>query len=255
VLPDDIGKFLDELGDEARSIALKYFRTAFDVTTKPDETPVTVADRAIERQLREMIAVRYPSHGIAGEEEGGTITDGVSWVIDPIDGTKSFVTGLPLFGTLVAVLEDRRPAWGMIDIPALRERWIGNGSHTALNGAPCTVSRCTRLRDARLCATDPKMFAGDAADAFAALSRTVRITRFGTDCYGYALLASGHFDLVVEADLKIHDVMALIPVIEGAGGIVTSWSGARVDDGFQGDIIAAATPELHGEALRVLANG
>ncbi|MEX3935824.1 inositol monophosphatase family protein [Paraburkholderia phymatum] len=251
--PMDTCSFLESLGDEARILALKHFRTRFHIATKSDDTPVTVADREIERRLRELILSRYPLHDLVGEEEGGEIGEGITWVIDPIDGTKSFVAGLPLFGTLVAVLENRLPAYGMIEVPALHERWIGYGNHTVLNWVPCKVSRCTHLGDARLCTTDPEIFVGEASEAFSILSRrTVRISRFGTDCYGYALLASGHVDLVAEAGLEIYDVAALIPVVRGAGGVVTTWSGHPVNERFDGTIIAAATSELHAEALRVL---
>ncbi|MFP4893245.1 inositol monophosphatase family protein [Paraburkholderia sp. EG304] len=250
--PTDTCRFLDSLGDEARILALKHFRTRFDVTTKSDATPVTIADREIERRLRELILSRHPSHHLVGEEEGGETGDGTTWVIDPIDGTKSFVSGLPLFGTLVAVLESRLPAYGLIEVPALRERWIGYGNSTVLNGTPCKVSSCTRLRDARLCTTDPQIFIGEASRAFSTLSRSVAISRFGTDCYGYALLASGYIDLVVEADLEIYDVMALVPVVRGAGGIVTTWSGHPITERFDGTVVAAATPGLHTEALGVL---
>ncbi|WP_217910347.1 inositol monophosphatase family protein [Paraburkholderia youngii] len=248
----DIHRFLESLGHEARALALKHFRTRFDVAMKSDETPVTIADREIERRLRELILSRHPSHHLVGEEEGGEIGDGTTWVIDPIDGTKSFVSGLPLFGTLVAVLESRLPAYGMIEVPALRERWIGYGNQSVLNGTPCKVSPCTRLREARLCTTDPQIFTGEAAQALSTLSRSVANSRFGTDCYGYALLASGYVDLVVEADLEIYDVMALVPVVRGAGGIVTTWSGHPITERFDGTVIAAATLELHAEALRVL---
>jgi myo-inositol-1(or 4)-monophosphatase len=248
-------QFLELLGYEARSLALKYFRTSFNVLTKADTTPVTVADREIEMRLRQMIASRYPSHNLIGEEGGGAISDGISWVIDPIDGTKSFVCGLPLFGTLVSVLQDRQPVYGLIEIPALRERWVGHGSYTSFNGEPCVVSQCETLAEARLCATDPRMFSGAREYAFKSLTDAVRISRFGTDCYGYGLLASGHVDLVVEAELAVHDVMALVPIIRGAGGIVTTWSGEPVSDGFQGDILAAATPRLHAEAVKVLSRG
>ncbi|AFT86106.1 myo-inositol-1(or 4)-monophosphatase [Paraburkholderia phenoliruptrix BR3459a] len=248
----DFCHFLELLGYEARSLALKYFRSSLEVVTKSDETPVTIADRKIEERLRQMIASRFPSHTVVGEEAGGTISSGISWIIDPIDGTKSFVCGVPLFGTLVAVLRDRRPLLGMIEMPALHERWIGRGGYTTHNGEPCSVSQCKRLADARLCATDHRMFSGGGLDAFELLSQAVRITRFGTDSYGYALLASGHVDLVVEAELKIHDVMALIPVIEGAGGIVTTWAGGPITDDFGGNILAASSAELHADAMRML---
>jgi inositol-phosphate phosphatase / L-galactose 1-phosphate phosphatase / histidinol-phosphatase len=245
-------RFLELLGYEARSLALEYFRSSLDIVTKSDETPVTVADREIEAKLRKMIAARFPSDNLVGEEGGGTISSGINWVIDPIDGTKSFVCGIPLFGTLVAVLRDSRPILGMIEIPALRERWIGHGGYTTFNGEPCSVSQCKRLVDARFCTTDHGMFSGRSLMAFEEISQAVHITRFGTDSYGYALLASGHVDLVVEAGLKVHDVMALVPVIEGAGGIVTTWSGDPIADEFDGEILAASTVELHAEAIRIL---
>jgi myo-inositol-1(or 4)-monophosphatase len=248
----DYLQFLELLGYEARSLALKYFRSSFNIVTKEDDTPVTIADREIEKRLRQMIASRFPADAIVGEEEGGTISSGVSWVIDPIDGTKSFVCGLPLFGTLVGVLHHRKPAFGLIEIPALHERWVGNDTLTTMNGNPCEVSRCTSLSDARLCSTDTRMFSGEALDSFKRLVKSVRMTRHGTDSYGYAMLASGHIDLVVEADLKLHDVMALVPVIVGAGGIVTTWNGNPITDKFEGDILAAATPQLHSEAMRIL---
>jgi myo-inositol-1(or 4)-monophosphatase len=215
----EIEPFLNQLGDEARALAMQHFRTEIDVETKSDATPVTKADRAIERRLREVIASRYPTHVLVGEEEGGRIADGICWVIDPIDGTKSFVTGLPLFGTLVAMLEDRRPVCGMVEAPAMRERWIGVADRTSRNGEPCMVSACAHLRDARLCSTDPRMFSGEAARAFATLAREVRVTRFGTDCYGYAMLASGHVDLVVEDGLQAHDVMAIVRVASSRHGL------------------------------------
>jgi len=250
--PMDTFTFLERLGDEARALAMKHFRTEFDIAAKADDTPVTVADREIERRLRELIVSRYPTANIVGEEEGGEVGDGITWVIDPIDGTKSFVAGLPLFGTLVAVLDKRIAVYGMIEIPALRERWLGDGNRTVLNGVPCKVSACGQLRDARLCATDPQIFVGDASAAFSSLSRAVSISRFGTDCYGYALLASGHVDVVVEAGLEIYDVMALVPVVHGAGGVMTTWSGHAIDKRFDGTVIAAATQKLHAEALRFL---
>jgi len=244
--------FLELLGNEARALALKHFRTKLDIAAKADDSPVTVADREIERRLRELILTQYPTANIVGEEEGGEIGDGVTWVIDPIDGTRSFVAGLPLFGTLVAVLDKRIAVYGMIEIPVLGERWLGYGNRAILNGVPCKVSSCEQLRDARLCATDPQIFVGAASAAFSSLSRAVSISRFGTDCYGYALLASGHVDLVVEAGLEIYDVMALIPVVLGAGGVITTWSGHAIDERFDGTVIACATRALHAEALRFL---
>lgn len=250
---EELFAFLNELGDEARTLALMYFRAQFDIATKPDSSPVTDADRAIERRVREIIARRFPRHNVFGEEEGGVIAAGTNWVIDPIDGTKSFIAGVPLFGTLVAMVDAGLPTYGMIEMPALRERWIGDGRQTLLNGQVCKTSSCGRLREARLCTTDPYTFRDHAATAFKSLARSAFLTRYGTDCYGYALLASGHIDLVVETELEVFDVMALVPVVRGAGGVITTWSGAAIDAGFDGTILAASTPELHAEAVESIA--
>ncbi|XYI38167.1 histidinol-phosphatase [Cupriavidus necator] len=242
----------EELANAARSKARHYFRSGVAVSTKSDASPVTQADREIESELRSMIASRYPGHGVFGEEHGGSIEAGLSWVIDPIDGTKSFVCGVPLFGSLIALLNHGKPVLGVLEMPALGERWIGHSGRTTLNGTEARVSSCTSIGEARLFATSPDMFSGPDAEAFAALSHKVGMRRFGTDCYAYGLLASGHCDLVVEASLKTYDVMALVPVIENAGGVVTDWDGHPIDMDFSGRIVAASTPALHEQALALL---
>ncbi|MEM5431041.1 histidinol-phosphatase [Cupriavidus oxalaticus] len=244
--------FSGELADIARAKAMHYFRSGVEIAIKSDASPVTRADREIESELRLLIANRYPHHGFFGEESGGSIGAGLGWVIDPIDGTQSFICGVPLFGCLIALLDDGKPVLGVIEMPALRERWVGHAGQTTFSGTPVRVNACTSLKDARLFATSPDMFDGQDADAFAALSREVGMRRFGTDCYAYGLLASGLCDLVVEADLEIYDVVALVPVIENAGGIVTDWSGRPIDKNFSGRILAAATPALHSQAMSAL---
>ena len=246
--------FADHLADIARPLALAHFRTPLGVEWKADASPVTIADRAVERALRAAIAGRFPEHGILGEEEEAVGIDReVVWVVDPIDGTKSFVTGLPLFGTLVAAVMDESPHVGVIEMPALAERWVGvAGEGTRLNGAPCHTSLVTRLRDARLCATAPDMFAGVEVEAFAALAEKAGLRRFGGDCYAYGLLASGHVDLVAEASLKPYDFMALVPVVEGAGGVISDWNGTPLTIASGGRVIAAANAALHAEALAIL---
>lgn len=246
--------FFNVLGDTSRQIARRYFRTDISVQIKSDTSPVTMADLEIEKSLREIISSTYPTHNLVGEEEGGSIGLGYSWIIDPIDGTKSFACGLPLYGTLVGLLHNGRPVAGMIDIPSLGERWLGDGRIATLNGTRCRTSPCAQISTARLCATDPKMFSGGKAAAFASLSDAVRMRRLGTDCYGYALLAAGHIDIVVEAGLKPYDVMALVPIIEAAGGVVTTWEGEAIAESFRGDIVAAATRELHAHVLTVLSD-
>lgn len=255
-LPEDdaLAAFAAHLADIARPIARSYFRTPVGVDWKADLSPVTAADRAVERALRTAIAERWPDHGILGEEEAAVGLDRrVVWVVDPIDGTKSFMTGLPLFGTLIAALVDGRPRVGVIEVPALGERWVGiAGSQTRLDGAPCRTSPVTRLAEARLYATSPDMFSPRETAAFAALAGQVALRRFGGDCCAYGLLASGHVELVVEADLKPYDFMALVPVVEGAGGVVTDWAGARLTLASRGQVIAAANTALHAAALEAL---
>lgn len=250
----DLCAFAEHLADLARPLARSHFRTPIGVEWKADHSPVTAADRAVERALREAIARRFPAHGILGEEEAAVGMDRrVVWVVDPIDGTKSFVTGLPLFGTLIAALVDGCPRVGVIEAPALGERWVGvAGGGTRLDGALCHTSHVERLADARLFATSPDMFSTAEAAAFSALSRQVGLSRYGGDCYAYGLLASGHVDLVVEASLKPYDFMALVPVVEEAGGMISDWSGAPLSIASGGQVVAAATPALHARALHML---
>ena len=255
-LPDAeaLAAFAAHLADLARPLALSYFRTPVGVDWKADLSPVTAADRAVERALRTAIAERWPDHGILGEEEDAVGLDRrVIWVVDPIDGTKSFMTGLPLFGTLVAALVDGRPLVGVIEVPALGERWVGvAGAATCLDGVPCRTSPVIRLVEARLYATSPDMFDPAEAAAFAALEAQVALRRFGGDCCAYGLLASGHVELVVEADLKPYDFMALVPVVEGAGGVITDWTGAPLTLASRGQVVAAANADLHAAALATL---
>lgn len=246
--------FAGQLADIARPLAMAHFRTPLGIQWKADASPVTIADRAIERALRAAIARRFPAHGILGEEEEAVgLERELVWVVDPIDGTKSFITGLPLFGTLVALLVAGRPHVGVIEMPALGERFVGaRGEDTRFNGIVCRTSGVTRLGDARLCATAPDMFDSIEAPAFSALADKVGLRRFGGDCYAYGLLACGHVDLVVEASLKPYDFMALVPVVEGAGGVITDWDGAPLTLSSRGRVIAAANGALHAQALAIL---
>lgn len=253
---DDAITFAHALADAAGPIARNYFRQKVEVFDKPDFTPVTVADREIEAQLRKMIRTQFPGHGILGEEEG---RDGVDreyvWVLDPIDGTKSFISGVPLFGTLIALLRNGAPILGMADHPILRERWVGApGAGAFYNGAPCRTRDCNRLADAILFTTSPDSFAGDDALRFDRASRRARLRRFGGDCYSYALLASGHVDVVLGGRLEPYDFMPMVALVEGAGGVMTDWAGNRLNiDDYDGKVLVSATPELHAEMLTALA--
>jgi inositol-phosphate phosphatase / L-galactose 1-phosphate phosphatase / histidinol-phosphatase len=241
----DLLRFSNQLADEAREIANRSFRASIGVTTKDDRSPVTPVDLEIEAHIRERIADRFPDHGILGEEHGGALTTGICWVIDPIDGTKSFVCGIPLFSTLIGISSDAVPFVGVIEVPALRQRWIGYDGVAFLNGERIRTSECVTLDAARMCTTNPLGINGNLSSLYRRLCDEVSITRFGTDAYGYGLLAAGHVDIVVERNLKLHDVVALVPIIEGAGGVITTWDGKPILRDFSGDIIAAATPSLH----------
>jgi histidinol phosphatase-like enzyme (inositol monophosphatase family) len=226
-----------------------------DIESKADESPVTQADRAIEAEMRRQITAAFPAHGILGEEQEATRLDASRlWVIDPIDGTKSFLSGMPTFGTLIACLADGRPDLGVISIPPTAERWIGQrGKPTLLNGAPCRTSERARLADAILYTTSPDSFGPAGLALFERLSDKVAMRRFGGDCYAYGLLASGHVDLLFEMNLHPYDYMALVPVIEGAGGVITDWEGRPLTVNSEGKVIAAANAALHAEALAALA--
>jgi histidinol phosphatase-like enzyme (inositol monophosphatase family) len=249
-----LAPFFDDLADAARIVALRHFRSPLDVERKQDLSPVTIADQTIERELRHRISVRYPDHGIVGEETGATPGDRYTWYLDPIDGTKSFISGMPLFGTLIALSDDRehRIVAGMIDMPALAERWYGTDGHTTFNGKRVSVSATTDLADAQIYTSSPDFFSPEEWQRYDTLSRKAMFRRFGGDCYQYGLLASGYCDLVVETSLKSFDFMALVPVVEGAGGVMCDWEGRRLTPTSDGRVIAAANERLLDQALAVL---
>lgn len=236
----------DELANAAGDVIRRYFRQKIAVDEKSDLTPVTIADREAETAMRRLIEARFPEHGILGEEHGRTRPDAdYVWVLDPIDGTKSFISGIPLFGTLIALAWRGRPVLGVIDQPISRERWIGAaGRPSTLNGAAIRTRACTELGKATLYCTAPDMYEGEDAAAFARLRAAVKLTRYGADCYAYAVLATGFVDFVVEGSLKPYDWSAAVPVIEGAGGVVTDWHGRPLDFRSDGRVIAAGDPRL-----------
>ncbi|MBP2548564.1 myo-inositol-1(or 4)-monophosphatase [Neorhizobium galegae] len=244
--------FAEELADAVRPLALSYFRTPLDIISKLDESPVTIADRTIEKQLRAMIEARFPDHGMYGEEMGIKQGNAFTWVLDPIDGTKSFITGFPLFGTLISLTLDEKPFLGLIDIPATGERWRGLPGQTLFGSEKARSSGCERLADARFYTTSPDMFSGADAECFSNLSRQAKLRRFGGDCYIYGLIASGHCDIAMETGLQPYDYMALVPVVTGAGGCITDWRGNALSFQSDGRVLASATPKLHDEALTLL---
>jgi inositol-phosphate phosphatase/L-galactose 1-phosphate phosphatase/histidinol-phosphatase len=242
------------LADVAGEVIRPYFRKPLAVRDKADLTPVTAADRAAEEAMRALIEARFPEHGILGEEFGQVREDAeFVWVLDPIDGTKSFISGVPLFGTLIALTRRGRPILGIIDQPISRERWLGvAGRPTTLNGVAIRCRACRVLDAATLFATTPDMFKGEDAVSFARVSASVKLTRFGADCYAYGLLAAGFVDLVLEASLKPYDFCAMVPVVEGAGGVATDWRGGSLDLASDGRILVAGDRRAHDAALALL---
>jgi len=237
-----------ELADVARSIVLRHFRTPLAVERKSDGSPVTVADRAIESEMRRLIRAAFPAHAIRGEEFGIEGSGEFTWVLDPIDGTKSFVTGYPLFGSVIALVEDGRPVLGVLEAPVLAERWVGCESRPTLyNGRPVRTSGCRKLAEACVYTTTVDSYDADAWRRFERLGARAALRRFGGDCYLYGMLANGYCDVVVEVQLKPHDIMAAVPIIEGAGGRISDWQAAPLtlrESGFDGRVVLAATEEL-----------
>ncbi|MCB9891190.1 MAG: histidinol-phosphatase [Planctomycetes bacterium] len=248
--------FALELADEARAILRRRFRSRFALSWKDDGTPVTEADHEVEGILRREIHGRFPGHGIIGEEGGRSREDAeFVWVLDPIDGTKAFATGKPLFGTLIALLRDGEPVLGIIEIPILSERFVGaRGEASTLNGDPIRVRERAKLSECVLYSTTPDMFAGASEAAFQRLRSRVQWSLYGGDCYSYGMLARGDIDLVVERDLKAYDCCALVPVIRGAGGVIMRWSGGAVGLDADDTLIAAGCP-ARAEEVRALLSG
>lgn len=256
----DLEDFALELGRMAGSTALAYFRKPFTIDNKDlaGFDPVTSADRAIEAVLRQAILERYSDHGIVAEEEGTRAGSApYTWFIDPIDGTKSFMMGSPLWGTLIGLNRAELPLFGLLCQPVLGEVFLGSpGGSWLINDAGrerLRARHCVELGNARLACTHPNMFEASELGAFEALAARCLLHRFGGDCYNYAMLAAGFVDLVVEASLKPYDMVPLIPILEGAGCVVTNWRGGSAAQG--GQVVAAATPELHAQALEILAGG
>jgi myo-inositol-1(or 4)-monophosphatase len=244
----------NRLADAARNIARSYFRQPLAVEQKADRSPVTDADRAIETEMRRLIRAEFPTHGIQGEEFAAVAGAEFTWVLDPIDGTKSFISGYPLFGSLIALTQGARAVLGVIESPALGERWVGvEGTPTQCNGVAVRTSACTSIEQARVYSTTTDAFSAERMQRYDTYSRRAIIRRYGGDCYLYGLLASGHCDLVIEAAMKPHDFQALVPVVEGAGGKISDWNGRPLDAQSGDSVLAAATPALWSEAVEALA--
>lgn len=248
----------ETLADSARGETLRYFRGGELATASKGDVgfdPVTVADRAAEAAMREVLAQHRPQDGILGEEFPAKPSEsGLTWVLDPIDGTRGYIAGTPTWGTLIALHDGNAPILGVVDQPYIGERFVGGLGQASFNGphstAPLTTTHTKELGEAIVFTTFPEVGTPQQARAFHAVAGSCKLTRYGMDCYAYGLLALGQIDLVIEAGLAAYDIQAPIAVVEAAGGILTNWNGEPADQG--GTALAAATPELHAAALEIL---
>ncbi len=254
----DFAAFVDRLATVSGEAILPFFRTSLGVENKAGPgkfDPVTAADRAAETAMRTLIRQSFPDHGIVGEEFGNERVDAeYCWVLDPIDGTKSFIAGMPAWGTLIALTRSREPVYGMMHQPFTRERFTGDSNSARYRGPAgeraLHVRRCGALGDALLMTTSPLLMKEADRLAFGRVEKSVKLSRYGGDCYAYCMLAAGHVDLVIETELKPYDILPLVPIITGAGGIVTGWDGGPPSAG--GRIIAAGDKRLHEAAMKML---
>ena len=254
----DFTAFIDRLATASGETILPFFRTSLGIEDKKSKQgfdPVTEADRGAEAVMRRMIKASFPQHGIVGEEFGNEREDAdYVWVLDPIDGTKSFISGFPIWGTLIALMHRGLPVYGMMHQPYVGERFSGDNGSASYRGAggqrKLATRRCESLGDATLFTTSPLLMNEPDRDAFTRVQDQARLARFGGDCYSYCMLAAGHVDLVIETELKPYDIAALIPIVTGAGGVVTTWEGNPAQHG--GRIVAAGDPRVHAQALKVL---
>jgi inositol-phosphate phosphatase/L-galactose 1-phosphate phosphatase/histidinol-phosphatase len=253
-VPQEFIDLAHRLTEVSRPILRRYYRKKLDIIDKADESPVTKADRECEAALRETIAKAFPAHGIIGEEFGSERADAEHvWVLDPLDGTRAFITGRPLFGTLIALNRGGSPILGVIDMPILGDLWLGaKGQPSTLNGEPIQARTCADLANAYLSTISPQAFDAATFPRFEALRAKVKSTTYGGDCYQYGMVATGFIDLVVERGLGIFDYLSLVPVIEGAGGAITDWQGRALTARSKGEVAAAGDRRLLDQALRIL---
>jgi inositol-phosphate phosphatase / L-galactose 1-phosphate phosphatase / histidinol-phosphatase len=255
-LADDLA-LAHALADAAGAAIRPFFRARFEIEAKADASPVTEADRAAELAIRALLEQHRPTDGIIGEEYG-PVREGAGrqWILDPIDGTRSFIAGRPIFGTLIALCQDGWPVLGIIDQPISGERWSGAmGVATLFKGSAAHTRRCPALDHAILATTGPQYFPGCSGEHFSILAGQCQDTIWGGDCYNYGLLASGHIDIVVESGLKLHDLAALVPIVEGAGGRMCDWQGDPLTDASAGDVIAIGDPARLDDVIEALHHG
>ena len=253
---DEYISFANFLADESAKITLKYFRQTFSTENKQDNTPVTIADKNTELRIRDLINKTYPKHGILGEEFEDINPDSeFKWVIDPIDGTMSFIAGHKDFGTLIALLHNNKPVIGIINCPIHEERWLGiEGKKTTMNGKEVQTSKIKDLKKSYVCTSGLYFDNDHFRKGFDKIIQQTRYHRFGGDCYMYGMVASGYIEIVLEDTLKAHDYMALVPIIEGAGGKVSDKYGKNINIYSEGSVIASANDQLHKQLIDIINN-
>lgn len=250
-LPIELIDFAEFLADEAGKVCRLYYRGQLGVQNKPDNTPVTEADRKIEETLRKLIEINFPDHAVYGEEFGSSGASArYTWFIDPIDGTKSFITGRPLFGTLIALVENKQPIIGVIDQPIINERWLAANNTTKFNNKVVQTRGGVALDKAIFATTSPFLFNDTGKFIVSKISDATNYTIYGGDCYSYGQLAMGLVDVVIESGLKPYDFLALVPIIENAGGKITDWQGNDINANSDGNILACGDAVLHKTLLR-----
>ncbi len=257
-------QFAEQLANASSDIIRKYYGREVDFEVKEDYSPVTKADKEVERALRAMIRATYPEHGIIGEEFEPINPDArYTWVLDPIDGTKSFMIGRPIFGTLISLLSrnpklkgtdaESTPIIGLLDQPILGERWVGAlGYATKFNSQDTAVRKRSHLGESVLCTTSPNLFNEDDFAKFEIIRKKSQYVVYGGDCYSYGLVARGTVDIVIETGLKMHDFLALRPIIEGAKGIMTDWEGKLINEHSDGRVIVCGDKQIHDQILDIL---
>lgn len=259
MLSQEIINFANYLADISEPIAKKYFRLDNGEVTKDDDSPVTKADREIEKAIREAIEKKFPDHGIIGEEFGNKNIDAeFVWVLDPIDGTSSFIIGRPIFGTLIALTQKRKSILGIMNQPITSERWVGiDGQGTTFNGKKINSRNCTEISDAVMCSSSSHYFHGEDKTIFNNLSALTKYQKlggviFGGDCYSYASIASGCVDIVIDPTMQVYDYAALVPIIEMSGGVITDWQGNDLNLQSDVNVVASGNRVLHEKVLKIL---
>ena len=252
--PQEYLAFANKLADAAGITSMEYFRTSLSIDSKSDESPVTIADQNTELKIRSMIEKEYPDHGILGEEFDSINSDAeFIWVIDPIDGTRSYIAGHKDFGNLISLTQNKKPIVGIINCPAHKERWVGvKNLHSTINQKPTKSSNVTNIEDAYLFTSGLYFDEPHLRSAVEKINDKVRYFRYGGDCYMYGMLASGLIDIVIEDTLKVHDYMALVNVIEGAGGVISDKFGNEITTDSQGSVVASANQELHSKLISLI---